>query len=510
MALRSRWIYTRCRPERARRARPTTGTDPLAPRPLEILRSVLDAIGATLGRRPAEEGGALGGSRADGIVRHFAFDASARRSGATYSPDHGGLNRLFADRWNPNRVNLLGFVHSHPAGVRRPSSGDLRYARDILDRIPELDRLLLPIVMTAPNTGRFELLPYAAVRAGTGVHVEALELRVLEDIPSAAVGAAAPDGLTGAFARVATAYDLARLARARVVCVGTGGAAAFIEDLTRAGVGEHILIDPDTIAEPNLATQQVYRHDLGRPKVEALAERILDINPAATVVRRAVGIEALDDAEVARLVHAPLGVHPPLVTLLGGFTNKFVAQARVNRLALHLGVPSLCAQVYAEGRGAEITFTVPGVTPACHRCALRSRYQAYLERGFTNPVTSDGTPIFATSRLNALKGFIAMAILHHGTEHPRWGSLLARIGKRNLVQIRMDPELALPSFTRAFAEADPERVLFDEAVWLPQDPDRPEFGFPTCPDCGGTGDLRGAMGTFADTRVMRRPVEHGG
>src|SRR5205823_1388158 len=114
------------------------------------------------------------------------------------------------------------------------------------------------------------------------------------------------------------------------------------------------------------------------------------------------------------------------------------------------GLPSLCAQVYQEGRGAEVTFTYPGVTPACHRCILSSRYEAFLELDYQNTVTSNGTPIFATTRLNAIKGFVTLALLHHGTDHPRWGRLLTRIGKRNLLQIRMDPDLAIRTFGRVF------------------------------------------------------------
>ena len=311
------------------------------------------------------------------------------------------------------------------------------------------------------------------------------------------------------FSRVQTVYDLNRLARARVIAVGCVGASQFIEDLARAGIGTHVFIDPDVVTEANLATQQCYRKDLGRPKVDCLAERVLDINPKASVVMRKQRLEEIDDAEFERLASAPLpDGKPPLMTLLCGLTDSFEAQSRVNRLALQFRLPSLCAQVYFEGRGLEITFTYPGVTPACHRCMLRSRYRAYLEQGFKNTVTSNGTPIFATSRLNALKGVVAMALLHHGTEHPRWGRLLALMANRSLVQIRFDPDiaatLALAVFDRTFCGADQERMLFDEAVWLPQQPDRPENGFPCCPDCGGTGDLRNATGTFADTRVMRR------
>ena len=54
---------------------------------------------------------------------------------------------------------------------------------------------------------------------------------------------------------------------------------------------------------------------------------------------------------------------PPIRTLLCGCTDAFFAQAHVNRVGLHFGVPTLCAQVYAEGRGAEITFTFPASRP---------------------------------------------------------------------------------------------------------------------------------------------------
>lgn len=321
------------------------------------------------------------------------------------------------------------------------------------------------------------------------------------------------------FARVVNAYDMQRLALSRVIVIGTGGSAGFIEDLARAGVGHFVLIDRDEVSETNLATQQTYRRDIGRPKVDVIGDRLNDINPSVVVITLRQFLEEIDDGEFESLVTgqiravpgSPVSMICPLQPLLCGCTDEFHAQARINRLALQFGIPSLCAQVYEEGRCAEVTFTYPGVTPACNRCVTSSRYKAYLEEGFKNKVTSDGTPIFATTRLNALKGFVTLAMLHHGSPHPRWGHLLERIGNRNLIQIRMDPDvgttLGMKVFDRVFANADRERLLFDETVWLPQKPDKPENGFPTCPDCGGTGDLRNAIGTFSDTRIINKTWE---
>ncbi|HVB44424.1 MAG TPA: ThiF family adenylyltransferase [Streptosporangiaceae bacterium] len=165
-----------------------------------------------------------------------------------------------------------------------------------------------------------------------------------------------------------------------------------------------MLIDPDRVADSNIGTQQVYRKDIGRHKVAALAERLRDINPRARIGEVARSLADLDDAAMRELcLGAAGGGQEPAVTVLCGLTDDFYAQARINALGLHLGLPSLCAQAYLEGRGAEITFTYPGLTPACHRCILSTRYHAYLAEGYRNQVTSHGTPIFATTRLNATK-----------------------------------------------------------------------------------------------------------
>ena len=309
-----------------------------------------------------------------------------------------------------------------------------------------------------------------------------------------------------AFDRVSEAYDLPLLSKTRLVVVGAGGAAAFLDDIVRTGVGQLVLIDPDTIGAPNIGTQQVYLDDLGEPKVEVLKERLLRINPDLIIETRQVLLDDLDDAAFRELACEKLQRKIPSQTLICGFTDSFPAQARINRLALQLGLPSICAQVYREGRGAEVTFTHPKVTPACHRCALGPRYRWYLEEGHENDVTSHQTPIFATTRLNALKGFITLALLHHRSDHPRWGGLLERMADRNLVQLRLDPDFAstmsIGIFDRTFERADRNRLFFDDVVWLAQEPECEETGFPPCPECGGEGDLSKVMSTIEDTRPM--------
>ncbi len=76
-----------------------------------------------------------------------------------------------------------------------------------------------------------------------------------------------------------------RLRAARVFVAGLGGVGAFAaEALARAGVGELILADGDTVAASNLNRQLCALHStLGQSKAEVMRQRILDINPACRV-----------------------------------------------------------------------------------------------------------------------------------------------------------------------------------------------------------------------------------
>lgn len=485
------------------------------PEPMIVSAGVALGIENTVGRFPAEQGGVLGG-RPGGPVERFHFDGSADRTGSTYSPDVASVNRLIEQRWNPRGLRFKGFVHSHPVGFVRPSHGDEIYASRILSAIKDLDELLIPIAQSAGDGAPYSLRGFRAVRRDHRVRIEGLATVRLPK-------STADPYEKPMFDRVVAAYDLNAMSSTRLVVVGVGGAAAFIEEMARSGIGEIVLIDPDRIEMPNLATQQVYRSDIGKTKVGAVAKRIRDINPDCKVWTLDQSSDALSDVDFHRLIRRYLPGSDraqPELTILCGFTDSFPAQARVNRLALEFGVPMLAAQVYLEGRGAEVTFSAPGVTAACGRCVVGGRYRAYLEQGFQNDVGSAGTPLLATTRLNATKAAVAMAMIH-GTHpradagHPataRWAGLLDRIASQNLVQIRLDPQvqasLGLTVFDRVFGGADLSRIVTDETLWLPQEPESPSTGFAACPDCGGSGDLRSRIGSVGDTSQI--PLEWNG
>ena len=75
------------------------------------------------------------------------------------------------------------------------------------------------------------------------------------------------------------------LRQSRVAVLGIGGVGSFtVEALARTGVGHFALVDDDLVCLTNINRQLLALNStVGRPKVEVMAERIRDINPAAEV-----------------------------------------------------------------------------------------------------------------------------------------------------------------------------------------------------------------------------------
>jgi len=121
-----------------------------------------------------------------------------------------------------------------------------------------------------------------------------------------------------------------KLARARVLIVGAGGvggpAALY---LAAAGVGTLGLVDADVVSLSNLQRQiQFATADIGRPKVEAAAERLAGINPHVVVQTHA---EMLTAETAPRLIAG--------YDLVLDGTDDFPARFAVNAACVAAGIP---------------------------------------------------------------------------------------------------------------------------------------------------------------------------
>ena len=78
-----------------------------------------------------------------------------------------------------------------------------------------------------------------------------------------------------------------KLKNANILVVGLGGVGSFAaEFLVRAGIGKLTIVDGDTVDITNINRQLPALHStIGKPKVEIVAQRLLDINPALELTK---------------------------------------------------------------------------------------------------------------------------------------------------------------------------------------------------------------------------------
>jgi len=133
-----------------------------------------------------------------------------------------------------------------------------------------------------------------------------------------------------------------RLARAHVAVFGVGGVGSFTaEALARSGVGRLTLIDGERVCVTNINRQlHATEATLGRPKVEAMAERLRLIHPEARVDEVHEHYVA-DNAE--RML--PSGGFDYVVDAIDTVTSKLNLLAR----CLTLGLP-VVSSMGAAGR----------------------------------------------------------------------------------------------------------------------------------------------------------------
>ena len=122
---------------------------------------------------------------------------------------------------------------------------------------------------------------------------------------------------------------MARIRRAHVLVVGTGGVGAYAaEMLCRAGVGHLTLVDADTVSPSNINRQLPALHStLGRSKVSVLAERFRDINPEVQLTLReeyltSESVDALLDAAPYAYVIDAIDTIQPKVALLAACIRR--------------------------------------------------------------------------------------------------------------------------------------------------------------------------------------------
>ena len=173
---------------------------------------------------------------------------------------------------------------------------------------------------------------------------------------------------------------MALLAQRRVAIVGLGsGGGAVALNLAMSGARHFMLVDAECLEGGNVLRHVADRRYLGRPKVRAVADLVLQRNPQAQVETRVGRIEQhLDALDGIDLLVAAVDTEP--------------ARHLLNEAALERRLPAVYAGVYERGVGGDVALLRAGEGPcyACWATELRDQEEPEDQPDYGLP-GSDGT-----------------------------------------------------------------------------------------------------------------------
>lgn len=168
------------------------------------------------------------------------------------------------------------------------------------------------------------------------------------------------------FDRVRGIFETDVLRHAGVAILGLGSGGSFIaRELAKAGVGRFFILDHDRLEIANVARHECGLGDVGRLKVNAMRELILDHNPAAEVhisAERLTG-ESRDKVQ-AQIDEAG-------VSLVIGATDNRVSRLLTNRMCLASKTPLILGGAYRRAYGGIVQRVIPDLT-ACYQCYVQA------------------------------------------------------------------------------------------------------------------------------------------
>lgn len=450
---------------------------------IHISKSVYNEMLKVISKGKTELGGMLGWKDDQDYIDTFVFDYKAKVGECEYNPNVEYLMSVINGEWSKNDIYFGGFVHSHPRGCNMLSQADIEYSQKIMEAF-ELDYMFMPIITKgANNTILFN--PYVVTIGGKVIRckidlfedpVEEVEfseeklqeIRKVFDSMSKSKQANNEQSTldqNSTFARISSVIDLEYMKDCTIVGIGCGGARGFYEDMARMGVGNFYFIDGDISSKSNIASQHGYISDIGKLKVDVVKNRLLDINDQCNI--QSFGMMLDDKVSDEWLYNTIFKNHKKEKTLICAFTDDFFAQARAQEIAIKYSIPYLAAQHHEFGMTSEIIYWYPNVTKNSSKEILRNRYDSYAN-GFKNNVTSVGSPIYNTTRLNSLCAKIAMGELLYDKEIKEGGSYSSFIkyhSERNLILIRQKALSPLDSQLYDVFIND-EMLYFDDVAWI--------------------------------------------
>lgn len=157
-----------------------------------------------------------------------------------------------------------------------------------------------------------------------------------------------------------------------VICgCGSVGSCAALQ-LARSGVGRFVLVDTDCMEIHNVCRHQCSLKDVGRYKVDAVAERIWQINPDAEIRRFYRRIQDVSCADYQDWTADGAGL------FIGTCDNRTGNAAACDAAKLQ-GCPFIACGFKDRAWAGELFVYQPEKGDICYRCAFKTQIDAALE-----------------------------------------------------------------------------------------------------------------------------------
>lgn len=176
--------------------------------------------------------------------------------------------------------------------------------------------------------------------------------------------------------------------RVLIIGLGSGGAPIAIE-LAKAGIGHFVLADFDRVELHNLSRHICTINDLGRLKVDAVADEILGKNPYAEIIKYPIDVnENLDvlDNEIK------------LADIVMVCTDNNKSRYRISELLVKNNTIGVFGRAVTRAEGGDVFIYRPG--QACYFCLLGSDW--------FNPEDEEITDYEAAKRSGQIPAYVSL------------------------------------------------------------------------------------------------------
>jgi molybdopterin/thiamine biosynthesis adenylyltransferase len=164
------------------------------------------------------------------------------------------------------------------------------------------------------------------------------------------------------FARIAPLFDVGLLRDCRVLIAGCGsGGGQVALQLAMAGISKFTLVDSDILEPENVIRHVCGRRYLGQLKIDALADVLLDRNPAIEIERYNVDLMTWQEL--------PEQIRRSTVVIFA--TDNDPTRYRLNQLCVENQVAFAIGRVFTRGIGGEVFVYRPGEA-GCLACLERT------------------------------------------------------------------------------------------------------------------------------------------